>query len=247
MRASPLGYGSVEGAMRPDQQGGVELARKINAREIVADLRSGMDESELIRKYNLSPSAFKSVLQQVDQERRIRARAIAEDLKQGLSEIEVMKKHQLTGDAFQRIIEVLLEEKFITRSDMEERTKVSQELVIMDLRKGPRYHPKLSVLVCDRRYTLERYELQDISEYGLAIKGMESGVGEVTNITVLGDEFGQVVPFEFQAQCRWTKRDVFDNRSISGFEITSISVENLGLLCKFIAKYTLSLNQGQPL
>lgn len=200
-----------------------------------------MGKYELMSKYNLSDGTFKSVLYQVDRERRARALALAEDLRKGLSEIEIVTKYQIPGGAFQRIVKVLLEERLVTRTDIESRTHVPHEQSDTDLRKGTRYAPKLPVFVYGRRHTLDRYALKDISEYGFAIKGMKSEVGEVTDIKVLGDEHGQVVPFECRAECRWTKKDLPDGHPTSGFEITTISVENLGHLCKFIAKFAISL------
>jgi uncharacterized protein (DUF433 family) len=217
------------------------VVRKISGREILTDLRSGMGDDDLARKYGLSASELKKVFKQVDRERAARAKAIAEDLKDGLSEAEVREKYNLTGGSFQKILETLLAEGLLTGTDLLARSAISQEVVVLDLRKGPRYQPSSSISVCEGGATQNRFALHDISEYGFAAKGIESRPGEILNIVVLGDEFGEVVPFEFQAECRWSKRGPAGNDIVSGFEIRAISTENQVLLRKFIAEYT-----GEP-
>lgn len=215
------------------------MVRKISGREILSDLRSGMSDEELAGKYGLSSSELKKVFKQVDRERAARAKAIAEDLKDGLSEADVREKYNLTGGSFQKIVETLLAAGLLTGTDLLARSAISQEVVVLDLRKGPRYQPSSSISVCEGGATQNRFALQDISEHGFAAKGLESRTGEILNIVVLGDEFGEVVPFEFQAECRWSKRgSLSGNDVVSGFEIRAISAENQVLLRKFIAEYT---------
>lgn len=213
------------------------MARKISGREILADLKSAMSEAELTKKYGLSSSELKKVIKQVDRERTARARAIAEDLKIGFTETEVRSKYQLSSESFQRIVENLLAVGLLTGTDLQARSAISQEVVVLDLRRGPRYQPSSSVSVCEGGSTRNRFSLHDISEHGFSASGLESRTGEIVNIVVLGDEFGEVIPFEFQAECRWSKKGSSDNETISGFEITSISQENLVLLQNFIKNH----------
>ncbi len=214
------------------------MVRKISGREILSDLRSGMSDQELAGKYGLTASELKRVFKQVDRERTARARSIAEDLKDGLSEAEVRNKYNLTGGSFRKIVETLLAEGLLTGTDLLARSAISQEVVVLDLRKGPRYQPSSSVSVCEGGSTRNRFALHDISEHGFSARGIESRTGEILNIVVLGDEFGEIVPFEFQAECRWSKRDLSGNDLVSGFEIRAISPENLVILRKFLADYT---------
>lgn len=77
--------------------------------------------------------------------------------------------------------------------------------------------------------------VRDINEEGLGVTGISAGIHDVKTLVVLGDEFGEVAPFEFEAVCKWVKRDVADGRSLAGFRITNISEYDLQELRKLIA------------
>jgi len=51
-------------------------------------------------------------------------------------------------------------------------------------------------------------------------------------LVVLGDDYGAVEPFEFEAQCRWVKGEGRD--CVAGFEILKISEEGLQELRKLM-------------
>lgn len=220
------------------------VARKISGKELLADLRSAMSEADLARKYGLSAVELKKVFKQIDRERSARASAIAEDLKRGLLEAEVRRKYNLSQESYQKIVETLLARGHVTGTDIQARSAISQEVVILDLRRGPRYQPSSQVTVCEGGgSSRSRFALQDISEHGFAARGMETRTGEILNIVILGDDFGEVVPFEFQAECRWSKMSVSESDLVSGFEITTITSENLELLRNFIRNYTSRSNR----
>jgi len=77
--------------------------------------------------------------------------------------------------------------------------------------------------------------VRDINEEGLGVTGISAGIHDVKTLVVLGDEFGEVAPFEFEAVCRWVERDVVDGHSLAGFKITNISDYDLQELRKLIA------------
>lgn len=214
------------------------MARRISVREILADLRSGMNEAALAKKYGLSASELKQVFKRLHKERAARAQAIADDLKTGLSESEVRGKYRLSGESLQRIIETLLAEGLVTGNDLHARSAISQDVVILDLRRRPRFQPSSEVAVCEGGFTGHKFSLNDISEHGFSAKGIECRTGETLSIVVLGDEFGEIIPFEFQAECRWAKKDTVGGNLISGFEIRHISPANRDLLRDFIKNFT---------
>ncbi len=203
-----------------------------------------MVDSELQEKYSLSLRELESVFRQIDHERRARARAIAADLKTGIPDAALMEKFQLSEDGFQRILEVLLAQGLITPEDLAMRRAVRHDLVILDLRIGARHHPALSVTVCDKRKPTRRYVLQDISEDGFCLRGMEVQVTEVKKIAVLGDDFGVTAPFEFEAQCRWRKSGTPSEQPLAGFAITKISPADLSLLLDFIETFSQPYARG---
>jgi hypothetical protein len=71
------------------------------------------------------------------------------------------------------------------------------------------------------------------------LEGIESAVDSIQSFVVLGDLFGEIVPFEFEARCRWFKKDGPDEPCAGGYEITSISERDLRELRKLIDLVTL--------
>jgi uncharacterized protein (DUF433 family) len=222
--------------------GGIGVTRRIDARELIVDIRSGMRQSELMEKYSLSRRDLQRLLDRISRERSARARAIAADLKKGLSDIDIMKTYQLSSATLHRILKALLEEGLLNSGDLKNRNASPYELVILDLRKEPRHIPDLPVTICDQgadgNCVKQRHVIENISEHGLAVKGIEVEVHDIRRIVVLGDDFGEVAPFEFEAECRWTTRDETDERIIAGFEITNISEKDLNRLVDFMEKFT---------
>jgi len=63
--------------------------------------------------------------------------------------------------------------------------------------------------------------------------GIEAKVGQIHTLTILGDDMGEVAPFEFEALCRWTRRAP-DGELLAGFEIVNISDDSFEELLNWI-------------
>ncbi len=70
-------------------------------------------------------------------------------------------------------------------------------------------------------------KIRDITLEGVGLTGVKARVGEVKRFVTLGDDFGAVRPFEFEAKCRWFKRGTVERDYVSGYQITNISEEDL--------------------
>jgi uncharacterized protein (DUF433 family) len=81
---------------------------------------------------------------------------------------------------------------------------------------------------------MEKYQL---TRAGVGILGITAQIGEVKTIVVLGDKFGLVAPFEFQAECRWTGTQEPHGDPCAGFRITEISDQDYGFLVDQIMFY----------
>jgi uncharacterized protein (DUF433 family) len=220
------------------------MTRKIVAKEILADIRAGMGRSELMEKYALSSLELQHAFDQIARERETRARAIATDLRQGVSDLELMKTYQLSASAFHRILKTLLDRGFITQDDLKNKSPSGFDVVILDLRKEARHVPAIPITICDATNQKDcaenRHVLRDISGHGLAVKGIDVQVHDIRRIILLGDDFGDVAPFEFEAECRWIRNEACDDQPLAGFEITNISQEDSERLVDFIERFTIT-------
>ncbi len=218
--------------------GGMTVPRKIPAREIVNDLRSGMRKRELMKKYALSAADLQRAIEQIAEERRARAAAIVRDVRDGLSNSDLMEKYQLSEEGLRIAFAALVDAGLIGLFELGARNSRSKDSVVLNLRTGLRHNPEEKVSVCDQSRPDRRYVLRDISQEGLSVFGIEVQVNQTVAMAILGDDDGDVAPFEFDAECRWTVPATSSQPTVSGFKITHISEENLDRLMLMVRRYS---------
>jgi hypothetical protein len=72
---------------------------KINAKEALEDIRAGMDDISLMKKYKLSANGLQSLFKKLGQAgiiKHVNAREVLADLRAGISSDELMKKYSIT-------------------------------------------------------------------------------------------------------------------------------------------------------
>jgi uncharacterized Zn finger protein (UPF0148 family)/uncharacterized protein (DUF433 family) len=118
----------------------------IKAQEIVKDIRAGMDDSALMRKYGLSAKGLQwsfeklvkaGIFTQQDLEKRARsteeapstaaprkevsAKEVLKDIKNGLTDEELMDKHKLTAKGIHSLFRQLIKAGLMTQKDLDVR------------------------------------------------------------------------------------------------------------------------------
>jgi hypothetical protein len=73
------------------------------------------------------------------------------------------------------------------------------------------------VTICEVGKPGTRYLVRDISENGIGVTGINAQIDETKSLAVVGDEFGEIAPFEFEAQCRWARQLEPDGAICAGF------------------------------
>ena len=81
--------------------------------------------------------------------------------------------------------------------------------------------------------------LEDVSESGIRVVGMNVSEGDERTLMIRSDEFVDVYPFVFDATCRWRETADQTGDVVAGFEITNISDGSRGELRKLISLITL--------
>jgi Mor family transcriptional regulator len=72
---------------------------RVNAKEALEDIRAGMDDISLMKKYKLSANGLQSLFKKLGQAgiiKHVNARDVLADLRAGMSSDELMKKYSLT-------------------------------------------------------------------------------------------------------------------------------------------------------
>ena len=224
--------------------------QKISARNILQDIKQGMDSEALMKKYQLS---FKKVqtayahlmeaglLELVDGAfhipavRRLRAKRIARDIRSGLSSEQMREKYLLSPSQLQKAVEVLLEHKSISpdqlRHDLEEKT---HETLPAALREVERCYLDFELPIVDTGPPEVDGTVRDLTEKGAGVVGIPAQPGDVKTFLVLHDEFVLIEPFMFEARCRWVNKKEPDEEIVAGFQITHIAEKDLNELRKLI-------------
>jgi hypothetical protein len=83
---------------------------RISAKQALDDIRAGMDESVLMKKYKLSPKGVQSLFKKLGQAgviKYLNAHEIMVDLRSGISSEDLMKKYGLNGEGLQSLFQEL--------------------------------------------------------------------------------------------------------------------------------------------
>ncbi len=244
-------FQAFEGAVlrsRPTNRKVSSGGKVIQGKEIVEDICSGMTRWKLMEKYQLSYAELQQVVKIVLRQRERIAARIAEDVRSGMTDSELTEKYQLSQTGLETALKHLLKEGFLVSAELIGRGGLFQRAVSAEpeRRQLARRSPALQVAVRDGGKPDRSGTVKDISERGLAVRGIEAQVGEVKTLAILGDDLGYVDPFEVEAQCRWVTRGGADEGLVAGFLIVTMSDEDLASLKMFIHLIDLGVSPTWP-
>ncbi len=117
--------------------------KKIDTAEVRADIRAGIPDSELMKKYRLSPMGLQDLLKKMEQlglVAIISARDFRRDIRMGMSDVDLMAKYELSakslGTVFEQMenagISIGLEKSLASGS--KNRIRINE--VVSDIRSG---------------------------------------------------------------------------------------------------------------
>lgn len=230
--------------------------REVRVKEVLKDIHTGMDEESLRKKYKLTSEGLKNLFKELSQlgllERlelegspkptvRIRIRDVVNDIRNGLDDNELRKKYQLSATGLHGVFKKLLELKAID-ADALFGTGLGSTggMGTSELRELERYRLDFDIPVYRSGVPDIHGRVRDVNERGVGIAGIRAREGERSRLVVLGDSYGFVGTFEFEAECRWSGMDNATGERTSGFLITDISEWDMEELRKLIRLLTLS-------
>ncbi len=223
---------------------------EVSAREILKDVRAGMDDARLMEKYRLSSTALQNLFQKLVEagllrregagftlpnKRKIPASRIVKDIRSGMSSAELMEKYDLTERGVQRVCRELLSARALAPEEYQPEISFQSTMVMRtNIRELERYHVDFDLPVYESSSPEIQGKVRDITEKGVGLVGIDSEAYETKTLVILGDYFGEISPFEFRADCRWSRRQPPSNKCFAGFRITEISRESLRELKRLI-------------
>jgi Mor family transcriptional regulator len=212
--------------------------RKVPQNQVLEDIRSGMDETAIRKKYNLSAQGVKRLYEKLIEakllgpdlkppSRRLNLLQFLADIRAGMSNPDIMEKYKLSEDMLRQVSKKLLDARMTRSVEEGPVTTIEERPDFLATREFVRHEVDFELPV----YEAGRPELhglvRDVSEEGVGVAGIEAKVGDLKTLVILGDEFGEFSSFEFEAYCRWCYADKADGTCLAGFAISKISKNDL--------------------
>jgi PAS domain S-box-containing protein len=158
------------------------------------------------------------------------------------TEVQGLAKFGLTDDNLDDMVKDLFPGRGSEMATLSQDSLPGTEEVedVTARRSMQRHYMVVAVPVYQSDDLLTEGTIIDISEQGMKIQGLPSKKGETKSLLVQGDQFHDVFPFVFDAECRWATKDEASGESLAGFQITTISETSLQELRKLVAALSIS-------
>ena len=195
-------------------------AREIKAADILQDIKAGMVDSALMEKYRISSIGLQKLYKQLIDagllrrheerqiprtKRTIKVKKIMTDIESGMGKSELMEKYDLSASMLERLCSKLLSQRALNPARIrEELTLPDPTLVVDNVRDSQRHYLDFELPIYEASHPDVLGMVNDITEEGVGLTGIPAKINEIKKFVVLGDLFGEIVPFEFEAICRWS-------------------------------------------
>lgn len=182
--------------------------RTVEAKAVISDIKAGLTDAELMKKYKLSARGLNSAFTKL-----VKLKCITQE------EVDARQ----SGDPA------------IAPPTFEDTVSIDEKRSLPRYR--PRQpipvFETTNIQIYETKDLAARGRIRDINEKGVGIIGLPSKVDEVKTLAIVADEFVEVDPVVFDAVCKWTKKDE-NGEIIGGFEITRISKQTAMELKKLV-------------
>ena len=115
---------------------------------------------------------------------------MAADVRSGLTGAQLMQKYHLSTSGLRKVCQKLLQDGLLGTLEIQGlKLPLDDGASVHKERRGiPRRVPSLQITVSDRGNEGVRGTVKDITEKGLAVKGIEADIGERKTLWILGDD-----------------------------------------------------------
>jgi hypothetical protein len=200
--------------------------RILPARSILESIREGLNPEQLMDKYGLSPTDLSIVMNRIQGERDRRTTQIIQDFLSGMQVQDIAVKNEFSAERFFEVLRVALSLKLGGSPFLAAETEPNSfHSVHRERRRHPRMScPVLAAHITDPSCPEREGIILDISEKGVAVKGINAKVDDEKTLLISETNFGFPDPIMLTCSCRWTgKTEHHDLVQSAGVEITEIS------------------------
>jgi uncharacterized protein (DUF433 family) len=217
--------------------------RVVDPKNVMKDLRNGLDDEALMRKYRLTTDGLRNLYKELAHfgfmetpthsrsgSLRINVRDFVADVKSGMSDSGLRRKFSLTTDSLQKIYDKLLETQAIKIDDIYRLESITGDSQI--IRGIDRHTIDFEVSVMERGHANNRGFLHDISETGVGTVGIKTAPNDMLELIIFEDVLGQFRSFKLSGKCIWASRS--EPNVSAGFHIVDITSEFVGEFKKLL-------------
>jgi hypothetical protein len=174
----------------------------------------------------------------------VSARDIILDISTGMSDAALMTKYKLSQKGLRSVFAKLMDKGFLSDKDFYSRprqaeaqsaittTTVHDTVVMEDERDLLRLKPHVPIMIYGNNPAIQG-RIQDISEKGVGVKGINACFGEIGTFVIEPEQFLPIDPIIFQAVCIWARHDD-DGQCVAGLLFVHLTPEARKQLMKLL-------------
>ncbi|MBI5251715.1 MAG: PilZ domain-containing protein [Desulfomonile tiedjei] len=166
--------------------------------------------------------------------REIRAREIVSDIAAGIGDGELMDKYRLTFRGLQSVFRKLADSNLVDPEVLQARIVPQLNGETSIVIRSPRKDIYMPLTVQDAANPDLLGIVTNITERGLAVKGMSAAIDEVKKLAIKPEKYFQLRSFSLRAKCRWVKPSNGAEETLAGFETIAITQRDLQKLRNLI-------------
>jgi hypothetical protein len=160
---------------------------------------------------------------------------ILADIRAGMGDVPIMERYQLSPRLYGRILDRLRQTGVISSDHLAGRMSVGDTTSDdLEKRSHKRNYVLYPIAVYDANNPVNNGALNDITQTGFQVQGMNVEVDEIGTYMIRSDALAVHSPFTLDAICRWVQMDQETNQLIAGFEISAIPQEGQEELSRLI-------------
>ncbi len=154
---------------------------------------------------------------------QIKASEIINDVRGGMTDSQMMDKYKLSSNGLARVFKKLLNAEALSSFDFAQWSVLFCESPeVKNIRLFPRNNLKFRLPIYEAGHSEMRGEILNVSDGGLAIRGLEAQVHETRTFVIPI----KAAPVLFKARCQWIGSEPVRGASVVGFDVVSVMKGN---------------------
>ena len=165
------------------------VSRKVSQKEIVQDMRAGMDDAAIRKKYNLSPKGLRTLYDKLIEagllgkdfnthSRTLNLLTILADIRSGMTRSDLLEKYTLTDKTLRQVVQKLLAAEGKRSAFDGPETVIEEPADFLATGEFVRHEVDFDLPVYEAYRPEIVGKVRDVSEEGISVTGIEASRGD---------------------------------------------------------------------